>query len=73
MALCAVMSGVFMVKMGLPLALGVPLAILFGNEAISYRLKDSGARVLITDRANTGSSTSCLAFKRLRGSGLMSI
>jgi ribose transport system permease protein len=31
MALCAVMSGVFMVKMGLPLALGVPLAILFGG------------------------------------------
>lgn len=31
MALCAVMSGVFIVKMGLPLALGVPLAILFGG------------------------------------------
>ena len=31
MALCAVMSGVFMVKTGLPLALGVPLAILFGG------------------------------------------
>jgi ribose transport system permease protein len=31
MALCAVMSGVFMVKVGLPLALGVPLAILFGG------------------------------------------
>jgi ribose transport system permease protein len=31
MALCAVMSGVFMVKLGLPLALGVPLAILFGG------------------------------------------
>jgi ribose transport system permease protein len=31
MALCAVMSGVFIVKIGLPLALGVPLAILFGG------------------------------------------
>ncbi|GHG67296.1 ribose ABC transporter permease [Amycolatopsis acidiphila] len=31
MALCAVMSGVFMVNMHLPLALGVPLAILFGG------------------------------------------
>ncbi|NIJ13372.1 ribose transport system permease protein [Saccharomonospora amisosensis] len=31
MALCAVMSGVFLVKLGLPLALGVPAAILFGG------------------------------------------
>jgi len=31
MALCAVMSGVFMVNMDLPLALGVPLAVLFGG------------------------------------------
>jgi ribose transport system permease protein len=31
MALCAVMSGVFLVNMHLPLALGVPLAILFGG------------------------------------------
>lgn len=31
MALCAVMSGVFMVNMHLPLALGVPLAVLFGG------------------------------------------
>lgn len=31
MALCAVMSGVFMVKLGLPLALGVPLSIVFGG------------------------------------------
>jgi acetyl-CoA synthetase len=30
-------------------AIALPLAILFGNEAISYRLKDSGARVLITN------------------------
>src|SRR6185295_13194859 len=27
----------------------LPLAILFGNEAISYRLQDSGARALITN------------------------
>ncbi|GHF40828.1 ribose transport system permease protein [Amycolatopsis bartoniae] len=31
MALCAVMAGVFMVKLGLPLALGVPLSVLFGG------------------------------------------
>ncbi|WP_199432343.1 ABC transporter permease [Qaidamihabitans albus] len=31
MALCAVMSGVFLVDLGLPLALGVPAAILFGG------------------------------------------
>ncbi|PXY27351.1 ABC transporter permease [Prauserella muralis] len=31
MALCAVMSGVFLTKLGLPLALGVPAAILFGG------------------------------------------
>ena len=30
-------------------AIALPLAILFGNEAISYRLKDSGARALITN------------------------
>lgn len=31
MALCAVMSGVFMVNAGLPLVVGVPLTILFGG------------------------------------------
>ncbi|WP_052850114.1 ABC transporter permease [Streptomyces avicenniae] len=31
MALCAVMAGVFMVNAGLPLAVGVPLTILFGG------------------------------------------
>lgn len=31
MALCAVMSGVFLVHLGLPLVLGVPAAILFGG------------------------------------------
>ncbi|GLY65399.1 ABC transporter permease [Amycolatopsis taiwanensis] len=31
MALCAVMAGVLMVKLGLPLALGLPLTILFGG------------------------------------------
>ena len=31
MTLCAVMSGVFIVNMGLPLSLGVPAAILFGG------------------------------------------
>ncbi len=30
-------------------AIALPLAILFGNEAISYRLQDSGARALITN------------------------
>ena len=30
-------------------AIALPLAILFGNEAISYRLRDSGARALITN------------------------
>lgn len=32
-------------------AVAVPLAALFGVEALAYRLKDSGAKVLITDRA----------------------
>ena len=31
-------------------AVAVPLAILFGAEALSYRLENSGARVLITNR-----------------------
>lgn len=31
MALCAVMSGVFITNMGLPIGVGVPLAILFGG------------------------------------------
>ena len=30
-------------------AIALPLAILFGNEAISYRLQDSGTRALITN------------------------
>ncbi|CTQ56704.1 Acetyl-coenzyme A synthetase [Roseibium album] len=30
-------------------AIAVPLAALFGTEALSYRLQDSGARVLVTD------------------------
>src|SRR5262249_51951835 len=30
-------------------AIALPLAMLFGIEAISYRLKDSGARALITN------------------------
>src|SRR5260370_6280865 len=30
-------------------AIALPLAMLFGLEAISYRLKDSGARMLITN------------------------
>jgi acetyl-CoA synthetase len=30
-------------------AIALPLAILFGNEAISYRLQDSGARALVTN------------------------
>jgi len=32
-------------------AIAVPLASLFGVEALSYRFEDSGARVLVTDRA----------------------
>lgn len=32
-------------------AVAVPLAVLFGPEALCYRLEDSGAQVLITDRA----------------------
>ena len=32
-------------------AIALPLAMLFGVEAISYRLKDSGARALITNAA----------------------
>ncbi len=32
-------------------AVAVPLAVLFGVEALAYRLKDSGAKVLITDQA----------------------
>ena len=35
-------------------AIALPLAILFGVEAISYRLQDSGARALITNAAGTG-------------------
>jgi len=33
-------------------AIAVPLFVLFGEEALSYRLTDSGARILITDAAN---------------------
>ncbi len=33
-------------------AIAVPLFVLFGEEALAYRLTDSGARVLITDAAN---------------------
>ena len=33
-------------------AIAVPLFVLFGEEALAYRLIDSGARVLITDAAN---------------------
>lgn len=32
-------------------AIAVPLAVLFGPEAITYRLQDSGARLIITDQA----------------------
>jgi acetyl-CoA synthetase len=32
-------------------AIAVPLAALFGVDAISYRLRDAGARVLVTDAA----------------------
>jgi acetyl-CoA synthetase len=32
-------------------AIAVPLAVLFGPEAITYRLQDSGARLVITDQA----------------------
>ena len=39
-------SHVAIYKLG---AIALPLAILFGNEAISYRLQDSGARALITN------------------------
>ena len=31
-------------------AIALPLSVLFGPEALSYRLSDSGAKVLITDR-----------------------
>ncbi|MGL5447680.1 MAG: AMP-binding protein, partial [Rhabdaerophilum sp.] len=31
-------------------AIAVPLAVLFGPEAITYRLQDSGARLIITDQ-----------------------
>ena len=37
-------------------AIALPLAILFGNEAISYRLQDSGARALITNARGLRSS-----------------
>ncbi len=33
-------------------AIAVPLSFLFGPEALEYRLKDSGARVAIVDRAS---------------------
>jgi acetyl-CoA synthetase len=32
--------------------IAVPLFVLFGPDALEYRLKDSGARLLITDEAN---------------------
>jgi acetyl-CoA synthetase len=35
-------------------AIALPLAMLFGIEAISYRLKDSGARALITNTQGLG-------------------
>ncbi|HEX9585027.1 MAG TPA: acyl-CoA synthetase [Gammaproteobacteria bacterium] len=36
-------------------AIALPLSVLFGRDALSYRLSDSGARVVVTDaaRANT--------------------
>ncbi len=40
------MSHIAIYKLG---AIALPLAMLFGVEAISYRLVDSGARVLITN------------------------
>ena len=39
-------SHVAIYKLG---AVALPLAVLFGSEAIAYRLRDSGARALITD------------------------
>ncbi len=33
-------------------AISVPLFVLFGEEALEYRLRDSGARLLVTDMAN---------------------
>ncbi|MGL4280563.1 MAG: AMP-binding protein, partial [Albidovulum sp.] len=35
-------------------AIALPLAALFGAEALAYRLEDSGARLLITDGAGVG-------------------
>ncbi len=32
-------------------AIAVPLAVLFGPEAITYRAADAGARLIVTDRA----------------------
>ena len=34
--------------------ISIPLFTLFGEDALEYRLSDSGARVLITDQANLG-------------------
>lgn len=33
-------------------AIALPLFTLFGEDALEYRLKDSGAKVVVTDRAN---------------------
>ncbi|MDX1605642.1 MAG: AMP-binding protein, partial [Candidatus Competibacterales bacterium] len=33
-------------------AIALPLSVLFGPEALAYRLEDSGARAVITDRAH---------------------
>ncbi len=44
-------------------AVALPLAVLFGVDAITYRLRDSGAKVLITDAhglAKLGESTDAL-------------
>lgn len=35
-------------------AVALPLAVLFGGDALSYRLQDSGAKVLVTNAAGAG-------------------
>ena len=35
-------------------AIALPLSVLFGADALEYRLNDSGARVVVTDRVHAG-------------------
>ena len=45
-------------------AVALPLAVLFGVDAISYRLKDAGAKAVITNAAGLENSRPCVPICR---------